>query len=71
LAGIQPGHEEAVRHHLEAVVQQPNAHHRSVDAGAARPDDEVGSVERSDDGPDALMTERFRSFAEHGEPSVA
>jgi hypothetical protein len=47
VTGVEPGSEEKLRHHLEAVVAQANADHVS--------DDE-------DEGPDAEMTRRFRSF---------
>src|SRR5438270_12869641 len=50
---VQPGAEDALRHHLEAIVAQANAaledHHEEAD---------------QPQGPDAEMTERFRAFGD-------
>ena len=62
---VSPGTEEKLRHHLEAIVAQANAHlqHAEREAQQARDgDDRGGKNKRS--GPDAEMTERFRSFQE-------
>ena len=66
---VSEGSEERLRHFLESVVEQSNADHRPDEP---EDDDESGSDddERDDDdaagepGPDAEMSERFRSFAD-------
>ncbi len=65
VSDVEPGSEEKLRHHLEAVVQQANADHEP-DEGE---EDEAPDAEQSepgaddeDEGPDAEMTQRFRSF---------
>jgi hypothetical protein len=63
VADVQPGSEEKLRHHLEAVVQQANADHPPADDAQG----ERGEDGRSDEGPDekspdSEMTERFRAF---------
>ena len=61
---VEPGSEDKLRHHLEAVVTQANADHEPDDSE----DDEAPDVDASgagatdeDEGPDAEMTRRFRS----------
>jgi hypothetical protein len=65
VSDVEPGSEEKLRHHLEAVVQQANAdHERDDDEKDEAPDavqSESGAVDE-DEGPDAEMTRRFRSF---------
>jgi hypothetical protein len=55
---VTPGSEDKLRHHLEAIVTQANAAHQ-------QDEDRDGDEER--EGPDAEMTDRFRSFAEEEE----
>jgi hypothetical protein len=54
VSDVAPGTEDKLRHHLEAIVAQANAAHEESDQ-------EDGD---KPDGPDAEMTDRFRSFAE-------
>jgi|SRR6185312_300198 hypothetical protein len=54
VSDVTPGSEDKLRHHLEAIVAQANADHEEHEDGD---DDER-------EGPDAEMTDRFRSFAE-------
>lgn len=54
VAGVAPGSEADVRHFLESVLAQVNADH-------AKPDEDRRG---ENGGPDAEMTETFRSFAE-------
>ena len=63
VAGVSPGIEDTLRHHLEGLVQQANAYHRTADAPAAPREQDTRTVD--DDSPDGRMTERFRSFGEH------
>ena len=64
VTGVQPGSEDKLRHHLEAIVQQANADHappeHDDDGDGDQGPEEGGEPEQ--DGPDADMTERFRSF---------
>jgi hypothetical protein len=55
---VTPGTEDKVRHYLESVVAQANA---PEEAEQPEPDEDG---ESEPEGPDAEMTERFRSFAE-------
>jgi hypothetical protein len=64
VADVSPGTEDTLRHHLEGLVQQANAHHRTADAPAA-PGEEGAAPTVDDDSPDGQMTQRFRSFGEH------
>jgi hypothetical protein len=65
---VEPGAEEKLRHHLEAVVQQANADHEpeksdeSEDDEAQDADETEAGATDEDEGPDAEMTRRFRSF---------
>jgi hypothetical protein len=69
VADVSEGSEERLRHFLESVVEQANADHRP-DESENDDDGDSGSDadERDDDdaaderGPDAEMSERFRSF---------
>jgi len=63
---VEPGSEEKLRHHLEAVVTQANA---DVEPDDDHEDDAAPDTVQSepgagdeDEGPDAEMTRRFRSF---------
>lgn len=67
VSDVAPGNEEKLRHHLEAVVVQANAHDRAND-GADPPDPAAETDERRDRGPDAEMTASFRSFADEATP---
>ncbi|MGO9498677.1 MAG: hypothetical protein ACLQA5_18495 [Solirubrobacteraceae bacterium] len=65
VSDVEPGSEEKLRHHLEAVVQQANADHEPDESD----EDDAPDAEQSepgagdeDEGPDAEMTQRFRSF---------
>jgi len=64
VARVEPGSEEKLRHHLEAVVAQANADHEpDEDEEDAAPDADASEHEAGDEdeGPDAEMTRRFRS----------
>lgn len=62
---IGAGSEERLRHFLESVVQEANTTLEPSDDDTRETHDQV---EDKSDGPDAEMTERFRSFAtERGE----
>jgi hypothetical protein len=69
---VPPGAEEKLRHHLEAIVAQANAHLLARER-EAQPDDGRDRHDDEDEprGPDAEMTERFRAFAggSHGSES--
>src|SRR5581483_7615225 len=60
VAEVSPGDEEKLRHYLESVVAQANASQEPPEDSGKRADDN----EHEQDGPDAEMTQRFRSFAE-------
>ena len=71
VSDVSPGSEEKLRHFLESVVEQANADHRPDDQEREQreEDEEEDAQERDeeakdDSGPDAEMSERFRSFAE-------
>jgi hypothetical protein len=60
---VTPGTEAKLRHYLESVIEQANATHPPE--APEDEDDGQGEQERGgDEGPDAEMRERFRSFAE-------
>lgn len=59
---VSPGQEERLRHFLESVIEHANAEHPGPDPAAEGAEPEAGS-EVEPAGPDAEMTERFRSFA--------
>jgi hypothetical protein len=64
VSDVEPGSEEKLRHHLEAVVQQANADHEPDESEEDEAPDAVQSEPGAgdeDEGPDAEMTERFRS----------
>jgi hypothetical protein len=64
VSDVEPGSEDKLRHHVEAVVAQANADHQADEDEDEAPDadeSEPGAGEE-DDGPDADMTRRFRSF---------
>ena len=64
VADVEPGSEDKLRHHLEAVVAQANADHEpDEDEEDAAPDADASEHEAGDEdeGPDAEMTRRFRS----------
>ena len=62
VADVTAGTEEKLRHYLESVVDQANAALASAasESGGAESD----AVPDPSAGPDARMTEQFRSFAE-------
>ncbi len=64
VSDVEPGSEDKLRHHLEAVVQQANADHEpddgEEDEGPDEDDSEAGAGDEDED-PDAEMTRRFRS----------
>ncbi len=65
VTAVSPGTEEKLRHHLDSVVEQANAA-----LPQPEPDEEAGGEDEHQHdggGPDAEMTERFRSFAERPE----
>jgi hypothetical protein len=67
---VSEGSEERLRHFLESVVEQSNADHRPDESEDDDDDSGSDADERDDDdaadepGPDAEMSERFRSFAD-------
>jgi hypothetical protein len=63
VAGVTPGTEEKLRHHLEAIVAQANA---ALERGDEEGQDEDGDNDEPE-GPDAEMTAQFRGFAEEDE----
>jgi len=64
VSDVEPGSEEKLRHHLESVVAQANADHEPEESEeeAADADEPESEATDDDDGPDAEMTQRFRSF---------
>jgi hypothetical protein len=60
---VSAGSEERLRHFLESVVEQANADHPPKEEKADAPDNEKAADDDAG-GPDAEMTERFRSFAQ-------
>ena len=68
VADVSEGSEERLRHFLESVVEQANADHRPDESEDDDDDSGSDAEERDDDdaadepGPDAEMSERFRSF---------
>ena len=65
VSDVEPGSEEKLRHHLEAVVQQANAEHEPDEDEEDAAPDAVQSgpgAGDEDESPDAEMTRRFRSF---------
>lgn len=60
---VTPGSEEKLRHHLESIVAQANAHEQAEDDDD-QPEDDAETDGRQEGGPDAEMTARFRSFAD-------
>jgi hypothetical protein len=62
---VTPGSEDRLRHFLESVVEQSNADHRQDDdEDDEQRDDEADESDDEDAGPDAQMSDRFRSFAD-------
>lgn len=65
VSDVEPGSEDKLRHHLESVVAQANADHEQEepedDEAPDADESEPGGGEK-DDGPDAEMARRFRSF---------
>ena len=65
ISDVEPGSEDKLRHHLEAVLAQANADHEpdeGEDEEAPDADESEPGAGDEDDGPDAEMTQRFRSF---------
>ncbi len=64
VSDVESGSEEKLRHHLEAVVIQANADHEpdEGEADSADADEPESGAGDEDEGPDAEMTRRFRSF---------
>ncbi len=70
VADVAEGSEARLNHFLESVVFQANADHRGDDAQEPEKDENTDDEDKGEDesdGPDAEMTETFRSFA--AEPS--
>ena len=63
---VSTGSEERLRHFLESAVAQTNATRQSAEDQAS--ESKEGEETTEPDGPDAEMTERFRSFA-HDAPA--
>jgi len=63
---VGSGTEEKLKHFLESVVEQANADHAPDDGDEDSEDErsEGESADSHDGGPDADMTERFRSFGD-------
>ena len=61
---VSEGAEERLHHFLESVVLQANSSFERKDAEEQREQDEAGDEPK---GPDAEMTERFRSFSSEAE----
>ena len=57
---VAEGGEDRLHHFLEGVILQANAAHGQTES---EPDEDQPSVDDEPDGPDAEMTQRFRSFA--------
>lgn len=71
VSDVPEGSEERLRHFLESVVEQANADHRpeeserdEADESDEDDEDKGGDDGRDEAGPDAEMSERFRSFAD-------
>ena len=70
VADVSEGSEERLRHFLESVVEQANADHQPDETERDDSDEDADENEERDDddrddaGPDAEMSERFRSFAD-------
>ena len=65
VSDVEPGTEDKLRHHLEAIVAQANADHEKDDSEGDGNGDEHGDGKDDEpEGPDAEMTGRFREFAE-------
>ena len=62
VSDVEPGSEEKLRHHLESVVAQANADHEPEESEEEAPDADDSETTDDDGGPDAEMTQRFRSF---------
>jgi hypothetical protein len=65
VSDVEPGSEDKLRHHLEAVLAQANADHEpddGEDEEAPDADESEPGAGDEDEGPDAEMTQRFRSF---------
>jgi hypothetical protein len=63
VSDVEPGTEDKLRHHLEAIVAQANADQEKDDSdgdGDEHGDGKAGEPQ----GPDAEMTGRFREFAD-------
>jgi hypothetical protein len=62
---VTPGTEEKLRHFLESVIVQANADHAPPKSESEPESESAGDDGEADDeeGPDAEMTHRFRSFA--------
>jgi hypothetical protein len=61
VSDVEPGSEEKLRHHLEAVITQANADHELDEEGE---EDTAADADESEDAAgdeDAEMTRRFRS----------
>ena len=63
--GVTPGTEEKLRHFLESVIVQANADHAPPESEPDPESESAGDNGEADDeeGPEAEMTHRFRSFA--------
>jgi hypothetical protein len=61
VSAVTPGSEDKLRHHLEGVIEQANAAHRSTEGESER---QRQDADTDDGSPDARMAERFRSFAD-------
>ena len=65
VSDVTTGSEDKLRHHLEGIVAQANASVEATEREEAQADDDAHQEHgREASGPDAEMTERFRSSAE-------
>jgi hypothetical protein len=61
VADVEPGSEDKLRHHLEAVVAQANADHEPDESEEDDAGSDAGQSEPEAGDEDAEMTRRFRS----------
>jgi hypothetical protein len=62
VSDVTEGSEERLRHYLESVVEQANATHPSEEPEGENASEDT--EDEGDDGADAQMSDRFRSFAD-------
>jgi hypothetical protein len=65
VSDVEPGSEDKLRHHLEAIVAQANANHEPDESEESEESDGASGSDDEDAGPDSEMAGRFRSFGEN------